>query len=88
NFGSVDVRNFAQPTLNAAVASIILNHYGFTYCNHLNTDLCGTCCSAEGVATPFGGSCMVIGRYNCGQLIHNNNCVFGGFACPCSAASG
>ncbi|CAG8590592.1 1778_t:CDS:2 [Funneliformis mosseae] len=65
NFGSVDVRNFAQPTLNAAVASTILNHYGFTYCNHVDQDLCGSCCLAEGIATPYGGGCVVIGRYDC-----------------------
>ncbi|CAG8732282.1 13640_t:CDS:1, partial [Funneliformis mosseae] len=72
-FGSVDVMNFAQPTLNAAVASTILNHYGFTYCNHVDQNLCGKCCSAEGVYT----ACTVIGRWDCSRLIHNNNCVFG-----------
>ncbi|CAG8653418.1 11897_t:CDS:2 [Funneliformis mosseae] len=51
NFGSVDVKNFVQPTLNAAVTSIILNHYGFTYCNHVDQNLCGTCLSAQGAGT-------------------------------------
>ncbi|CAG8638844.1 2523_t:CDS:2 [Funneliformis mosseae] len=65
---TVDVMNFAQPTLNAAVASTILNHYGFTYCDHIDQNLCGTRCSAESIATPVGGGCVVHGRYNCGQL--------------------
>ncbi|CAG8710959.1 2815_t:CDS:2, partial [Funneliformis mosseae] len=71
------LQNFVQPSLNAAVASTILNHYGFTYCNNVDKNLCGTCCSAQGAGTAVGGVCVIIGRYDCGQLIHNN-CVFGG----------
>ncbi|CAG8714956.1 1269_t:CDS:2, partial [Funneliformis mosseae] len=74
NFDSADVRNFAQPILNAAVASTILNHYGFTYCNHLKQDLCGKCCLAQCAMGTF----QIRGTYDCGQLIHYNDCVFGG----------
>ncbi|CAG8596321.1 12475_t:CDS:2 [Funneliformis mosseae] len=78
HFGSLCVRNFAQPIINAAVASTILNHNGFTYCNHVDQNICGKCCLAEEYVSKLGANCLIRGRFNCGQLVHYNNCVFGG----------
>ncbi|CAG8677696.1 12424_t:CDS:2 [Funneliformis mosseae] len=68
NFGSLDVRNFVQPTLNAAVASTILNHYGLTYCNHVNQDLCGKCCLAQVKVTRWENTCYVRGSFDCDNI--------------------
>ncbi|CAG8679381.1 3808_t:CDS:2, partial [Funneliformis mosseae] len=45
---------------------------------NFDQNICGKCCLAEEYVSKLGANCLIRGRFNCGQLVHYNNCVFGG----------